>query len=381
MTNIKEYFSDINIHNHDQIANYMNNIDENSNPLDVYSFIDKLNYLPSNINWFKWIPYSQITNLKQIAKGGFGIIYKANWLGKDVAVKRFLNSQVMGRYFLNEAKALFQCYNLVYIVKVHGCTQDPETKDFMLIMEYANGGNLHNYLQKNFVDITWKKKLYILWKISEGLNAIHKKNFMHRDFHSGNILLSSYQAWLVCDLGLSQPANNTSLNEIYGVIPYIAPEVFKDTAFTKESDIYSIGMIMWELTTGCKPFANVEHDIILIIRIIDGKRPEITSDTPECFANLIKRCWSSNTSERPSIAEITEIFCDWYIRNKCIEQFQQAEKKRLELIQLKKLGPEFSEKPHSGAIYTSRKLSSMMSNLSSMTSIDTQGMYYALKRK
>jgi serine/threonine protein kinase len=64
---------------------------------------------------------------------------------------------------------------------------------------------------------------------------------IHRDFHSGNILLSTYQAWLIGDLGLSQPANSTLLNnEIYGVIPYIAPEIFKGAEFSKESDIYSM---------------------------------------------------------------------------------------------------------------------------------------------
>ena len=55
-----------------------------------------------------------------------------------------------------------------YIIECYGITQDPETKEFMLIMEYANGGNLHNYLQKNFRNITWEQKLDILWDISEG---------------------------------------------------------------------------------------------------------------------------------------------------------------------------------------------------------------------
>src|SRR4051812_33277947 len=67
------------------------------------------------------------------------------------------------------------------------------------------------------------------------LNAIHKKNFIHRDLHSDNILLSSYQTWLIGDLGLSQPENSAS-NEIYGVIPYVAPEIFKGAVFSKESD-------------------------------------------------------------------------------------------------------------------------------------------------
>jgi serine/threonine protein kinase len=66
-------------------------------------------------------------------------------------------------------KSLFQCYSLEYIVEVYGISQDIETKDYMLVMKYASGGNLHNYLQKNFNGITWNKKLHILWKISEGL--------------------------------------------------------------------------------------------------------------------------------------------------------------------------------------------------------------------
>ncbi|RIA90657.1 kinase-like domain-containing protein, partial [Glomus cerebriforme] len=151
----------------------------------------------------------------------------------------------------------------------------------MLVMQYASKGDLHNYLQKDFTNITWnKQKLNMLWQISEGLETIHGVNFIHRDFHSGNILFDNkirnfsrrqYHQWKIGDLGLSQPANNVSSNnEIYGVIPYIAPEIFKGSAFSKESDVYSMGMIMWELTTGCKPFASVEHDIHLVYKILDG---------------------------------------------------------------------------------------------------------------
>ncbi|GES89968.1 kinase-like domain-containing protein [Rhizophagus clarus] len=201
------------------------------------------------------------------------------------------------------------------------------------------------------------------------LHAIHKENFIHRDFHSGNILLKrndSGNLWKIGDLGLLQPENNISGNEIHGVIPYISPEIFKDSSFSKASDIYSMGMIMWELTSGCKPFANVEHDVNLIHKILDGRRPEITEDTPEFFANLIKRCWDNNPFKRPIIFEIFEFvsWCNFSHTVKHVE-FKQAEEKRLELIQLEILGPEFSKKPHSKAIYTSRSLSSLISRCSS----------------
>ena len=137
---------------------------------------------------------------------------------------------------------------------------------------------------------------------------------------------------------MSQPANNTSLNnEIYGVIPYIAPEIFKGATFSKESDIYSMGMIMWELTTGCKPFANVDHDNHdLIYKIIDGKRPEITNDTPDCFANLMKECWNPDPLKRPSAKKILEDVYTWSFLQKDCEKFSQAEVKRLESIEDRK---------------------------------------------
>ncbi|POG81705.1 kinase-like domain-containing protein [Rhizophagus irregularis DAOM 181602=DAOM 197198] len=324
----------------------------------------------------KWISYSQIKSLKKIAEGGFGIIYKALINGDVVAIKKVLNSQEPNKYFLNELKSLYQCYDskFEYIIKCHGITKDPITKEYMFIMKYANGGDLHNYLQENFAEITWKKKLHILWRISDGLQTIHKKNFVHRDFHSGNILVEIIEndsckidQYLIGDLGLSQPANDIHDSSIYGVIPYIAPEIFKGGKFSKSSDIYCMGMIMWELTSGRKPFANVEHDVDLIYKIIDGKRPNITDDTPEDFANLMKKCWNPDPKKRPSATHVCEIFNSWSNMEMVAEYFNQAEEIRLELIKSKMIGPDFNEKSHSKAIYTSRSLSSLTGSPSIIT--------------
>ena len=151
----------------------------------------------------------------------------------------------------------------------------------------------------------------------------------------------------------------------------MAPEIFRNKKYSKESDIYSLGMIMWELMTGRRPFWDHDHNVELLIFIWDGLRPVVTEDTPECFANLVKQCWDSDPSKRPSIKKIRETVGGWYYRNINVEQFNQAEEKRSELIKLKKLGPEFTVK-HSGAIYTSRSLSSHLSNTS-------QGTYYIIK--
>jgi serine/threonine protein kinase len=200
-------------------------------------------------------------------------------------------------------------------------------------------------------------------------------------------LLDDQEYCKIGDLGLSRPANDNPLdNEIYGVIPYVAPEILKGSAFSKESDIYSLGMIMWELTTGCKPFANVEHDISLIHKIIDGARPEITEDTPQCYADLMKRCWDLDPKKRPSMSELYKEILTWphLFSNRAdvtkIIQFDQAEFKRKKLIESmesKKLGPKSNENAHPKAINTSRSLNSYISKCSSINS-SSNGMYYTI---
>ncbi|GBB90454.1 hypothetical protein RclHR1_01740031 [Rhizophagus clarus] len=274
----------------------------------------------------EWIPYSQFTNVVEIAEGGFGIIYCAIRGQQNVILKKFKNSQDTSKYFLNELKSNQTCFESKHhIIRTHGITKDPKSGDYMLVMQFASGGDLHNWLQKKFAEIKWNKdKLIILWQISEGLETIHKARYVHRDFHSGNILHDLFHnnsqerfkkrhQWLIGDLGLSQPINDASNNEIYGVIPYIAPEIFKGSPFSKESDVYSMGMIMWELTTGCKPFSDVEHDHNLIYKILDGKRPEITEDTPGCYVDLMKSCWDPDPKQRPSAKMIRNTFDYNYI--------------------------------------------------------------------
>ncbi|CAG8575969.1 19553_t:CDS:2, partial [Racocetra fulgida] len=100
--------------------------------------------------------------------------------------------------------------------------------------------------------------------------------------HSGNILVISQNNVKIGDFGISKPANSTTdTKEIYGVIPYIAPEIFNGEKYTTASDIYSFGMIMWEMTIGQKPFSDRNHDEYLILDILNGLRPELINDLPQ----------------------------------------------------------------------------------------------------
>ncbi|CAI2184795.1 14646_t:CDS:2, partial [Funneliformis geosporum] len=136
--------------------------------------------------------------------------------------------------------------------------------------------------------------------IADGLSRIHKKSIIHRDFHSGNILIEDNDS-KIGDLGLSKSATEADDNETYGIIPYMAPEVLQGQKYTKASDIYSFGMIMWECMTGRRPFWDRSHDTELIIDICDGLRPPtVDIVAPEGYIEIMKECWDPDQSKRPA---------------------------------------------------------------------------------
>ena len=140
-----------------------------------------------------------------------------------------------------------------YLNKYYGITQDPVTEDFIIIMKYYKLGSLRDYITKNFYNIKWIEKLKILKRIVAGLKHLHDQKIIHRDFHSGNILYENDSDVVISDLGISKSSiksTNDDDNEIYGILSYMAPEILQGKEYTTASDIYSFGMIMWELMTG-----------------------------------------------------------------------------------------------------------------------------------
>ncbi len=187
--------------------------------------------------------------------------------------------------------------------------------------------------------------------------------------HSGNIFSFSYDNGenysAIGDLGLCQQLKDDT-NEIFGVIPYLAPEVLSRKIYTKESDIYSFGMIMWEHTTGKKPFHDRSHDHYLMLDILEGKRPDITEDTPEFYADLMKKCWDPNPENRPTATKIRECLRE-YNFVECGKIFKLAESKRQEIIRSEKyLIDEKNHKKHPESFHTNRALSKLIKQANSL---------------
>ncbi|RGB40438.1 kinase-like domain-containing protein [Rhizophagus diaphanus] len=290
------------------------NIDELIQQSQLNAFI--------NIKCLEWIPFERFENVTYLTRGGFSKIYKADWpegnidywdienqelvreSNVKVVLKSLDNSSNMSNDFLNEIKYYisghFYC---IQTVICYGITKDPDTKDYMMVLHYYKDGNLRNNLMN---DLEYKNKILYLYCIIDGLSTIHNTGRVHKDFHSGNILILDDFPF-ISDLGMCQPVNDNERKGVYGVIPYMAPEVLRGYQYTKAADIYSFGIIMNELMSEEIAFNDIPHDRTLAVKICKGFRPKISEDTPKLIADLIIKCWDAKAENRPTAKELCQI--------------------------------------------------------------------------
>uniref|UniRef100_U9UTI0 Protein kinase domain-containing protein n=1 Tax=Rhizophagus irregularis (strain DAOM 181602 / DAOM 197198 / MUCL 43194) TaxID=747089 RepID=U9UTI0_RHIID len=320
---------------------------------DIDKFIQDAQLLAGeDFEVLEWIPYEKFYDVKFIAKGGFGEVYKAKWTDglikkwddkkRDwerlrandfVALKALSDSKDVSLEFIREI-TFHRDLNSGSIIKLYGITQDPETKNYMMVLEYAENGGLRNYLDHN--KLNWEKKIRNIHYIALGLVEIHQKGLIHRDLHIGNILMNDTNT-CITDMGLCRPAGASDKTAIYGVLPYIAPEVLRGKNYTEASDIYSFGIIMYEIISGLRPYNDVGHDENLTISICQGLRPTFNIKVPQLIKYLIDECLNANPSDRPTAEEIKSILCTWWgeiddnmnnpsIQSELIRQIREAEK-------------------------------------------------------
>ncbi|UZO11066.1 uncharacterized protein OCT59_002640 [Rhizophagus irregularis] len=262
---------------------------------DIFGYNGNVEYNGNDII-FEWIPFDRLIDVKEIRIGDFamakwidGPLYYSNqklkrMSSEKVLLKYLYSSQNINNEFLNKIMYLMENsygisqnpntdnYILVYkclhnsqnfidefinevkaypkqkidnILKIYGISQNPNTKDYIMVLEYAEGGNFNNYLDNNYESFDWLNGLKVLTNIISGLSKIHQNQMVHRDFHIGNILFvidgycyNDYNA-CISDMGLCRKIDDIDETSIYGVIPYVAPEVLRGKPYSQAADIYS----------------------------------------------------------------------------------------------------------------------------------------------
>nr|XP_056708494.1 mitogen-activated protein kinase kinase kinase 21 [Euleptes europaea] len=263
-----------------------------------------------------------------IGVGGFGKVYRAMWKGQEVAVKAARQDPdeditATAESVRQEAK-LFSMLKHPNIIELHGiCLQEP---NLCLVMEFARGGPLNRALS-GASPITsgshWGRRIpphvLVNWavQIARGMLYLHEKAIvpiLHRDLKSSNILLLEKienddihnKTLKITDFGLAREWHRTTKMSAAGTYAWMAPEVIKSSMFSKGSDIWSYGVLLWELLTGEVPYRGIDGLAVAYGVAVNKLTLPIPSTCPEPFAKLMKDCWAQDPHIRPSFALILE---------------------------------------------------------------------------
>ncbi|EXX66379.1 uncharacterized protein OCT59_024435 [Rhizophagus irregularis] len=282
--------------------------------------------------WFKWIEeaiakkhikyyeYKYFKNIQEIGIGSFGKVYRAKWkdLPKYFALKSLLNiDEEAIKELINEIELKRELISHDNIINFYGITisdqenQSDDIKKYHLVMEYADSGSLNNYLKENFEKLVWEDKLKFAYQLASAVSCLHDEDIIHRDLHSNSVLVNQDTIKLA-DFGLSKriEASTKKKKDLFGVVPYIDPKKFSNKSYSlnKKSDVYSIGVLLWEISSGKPPFYLEEesYDDCLSVQIMQGHRETTVPDTPIEYVKLYTECWNDNPDNRPSIQEVVE---------------------------------------------------------------------------
>ncbi|XP_048350245.1 mitogen-activated protein kinase kinase kinase 7 isoform X3 [Sphaerodactylus townsendi] len=256
---------------------------------------------------FEEIDYKEIEVEEVVGRGAFGVVCKAKWRGKDVAIKQ-IESESERKAFIVELRQLSRV-NHHNIVKLYGACLNP----VCLVMEYAEGGSLYNVLHGAEPLPYYTAAHAMSWclQCSQGVAYLHSmkpKALIHRDLKPPNLLLVAGGTVLkICDFGTACDIQ-THMTNNKGSAAWMAPEVFEGSNYSEKCDVFSWGIILWEVITRRKPFDEIGGPAFRIMWAVhNGTRPPLIKNLPKPIESLMTRCWSKDPSQRPSMEEIVKI--------------------------------------------------------------------------
>ncbi|XP_064455448.1 mitogen-activated protein kinase kinase kinase 20-like [Ornithodoros turicata] len=235
--------------------------------------------------------------------GAFGSVYKAAWKSQNmvVAVKKLL--------VLEKEAQVLSVLSHRNIIKFYGATT--KAPNFCIITEYAELGSLYAFLAKQENDSMLSFNQILQWgiQIASGMHYLHEEapiKVIHRDLKSKNVVICADFTCKICDFGASRFLGGTTRMSLAGTLPWMAPEVIQCLPSSETCDVWSFGVVLWELLTHEVPFKGIEGFQVAWAVVEKDERLTIPSTCPAAFANLMSACWKMDAKERPPFSSILQ---------------------------------------------------------------------------
>jgi serine/threonine protein kinase len=259
----------------------------------------------------RWeIRYDELKFDKSLGKGAYGEVFAGMYRKNKVAIKIYdfkgdlTEKQKMG--VIREAN-LMETLRSDYLTEFRGICLDPR---YCLVMEHCEGGSLRARLDEARKEISVVEQMRWAMQISYGLYQLHGVRIVHRDLKGENILLNKYGNAKVADFGLSiikSSSVSKQASKSAGTLPWMAPELHEDKSNSAETDVYSLGVVLWEIVSRQVPFAGLMAGA-MISKTMRGQRDPLPEQCPEVFRLMITACWDLEPKKRPTAEYVGEQF-------------------------------------------------------------------------
>mmetsp|Transcript_15369 Transcript_15369/g.19692 ORF Transcript_15369/g.19692 Transcript_15369/m.19692 type:complete len:531 (-) Transcript_15369:287-1879(-) len=312
----------------------------------------KLGSAQAEVFHYDWqIPFRELKFTERIAEGSFGEVYKGVWLGTTVAIKT-ISPKILKQYhqrmtmcrknsqsqkersarisggeksvrspmmsekkhqhpkngldtFFEEIAIMAALHHPNVVLFFGACLDKP---NYAIVMEYLPI-NLHDVLHiKRNDDIDWCIIHHWACDIARGMKYLHRRcNLIQRDLKSKNIMIDFHFNAKICDFGLSRHLNPDPGNMTFCGTPFwTAPEIIRQQPYQGKADVYSFGIVLWELITRQPPYKGKQEIEVAFAAANRGLRPYMPLECPPGYASLMQRCWDDNPDIRPDFTEVLD---------------------------------------------------------------------------
>ncbi|XP_038725397.1 probable serine/threonine-protein kinase SIS8 isoform X2 [Tripterygium wilfordii] len=245
---------------------------------------------------------------EDITLGSYGEVYRGDWHGTEVAVKRFLDQDLYGQAleeFRSEVRIMKRVRHPNVVLFMGAVTRAP---NLSIVAEFLPRGSLYRLLHRPNNQLDERRRLRMALDAARGMNYLHNCTpvIVHRDLKSPNLLVDRNWVVKVCDFGLSRMKHNTFLSSrsTAGTAEWMAPEVLRNEPSDEKCDVYSFGVILWELCTLQQPWGGLNPMQVVGAVGFQHRRLDIPEYMDPAVAEIIRQCWQTDPKLRPTFAEI-----------------------------------------------------------------------------